>query len=424
MKLLLTDFYNDATKRLADSFVRSKMGFVHVNIYPEAVLLRQIYCPFFTDRAVSEKKLYFNQISVPQFYEIRHENENGAKILRGEKQVGRVNYVSSGNRLVKRVDWWSDSARTVLSEHYDASGEKSFEDFFGDSGQVQKTIFYQGGSPVTSWDRQSGAISLFENQKWVAFSSLVDFTRNFIKNLPFEFDEIIYNSLSTSCFVALKFSQFSSLYFQEPIEQAIPGNMQVLLQGQQPTRRIFFEDEKTLEKVKKKAESSQISLDYLGNVEFFRRENRGQRTALTLTWSDEILYASQIARFPELLWTIATPTEASPRLKKFVQKNENVSLIEHLNLNKLDEYLENFDFYLDLNQGSEVAKVVERAYFEGMIVLTERSVAKNETYSLVSKNEQELLELWAEKPKNLLQKLHEKRGEVMTATSFKEKFDK
>lgn len=267
----------------------------------------------------------------------------------------------------------------------------------------------------------SRSIELFQNHLRQSFENLTDFVVNYVKNLPIDFDEVIYNNLSTPCFVANRLPAPSTLYFQEVIKDKIPGNMLSLLEGKMTTTRILFENEKELKKVQKMAESCKIDLAYLGAIEYFRRKNTFRSRLLTLTRSDQILYDEAIAsQFPDLKWTIAAPSDISEKLRQFGERHPNVTVLEQIKPDSIDALLADHDIYLDLNRGNEVDSVVQRAYLEGMITMTDQKVCKNPFYELVLVKEDEILAALARKDKAfILNALHQKKGKLTTPTDWR-----
>ena len=423
MKLLLTDFYHQATRRFLSSLSRAEIPYQHVNINYNGFLSNEILNPFaHLIGAVNlpDKALHYNQIKVPEFYEIRNLNGAKAEILQGDNVMGYIYYAAHGHRLVREVVWLNRKGIPTMASRYNRQGFKYADVLYNFEGKEAKILYFNAeGQKVLTMDMASRVV-ITENQ---VFLNLAEFVKDYLQKLDFDYDEILINSLSTPFFVTNQLpDQRSSLYFQETIRQEIPGNMAMIMEGKTPTARILFENATELEKVKKLAIDRKADLAYLGAIENFKRQNTFRPSFLTITRSDQILYDEAIAETLEKInakWTIAAPSEVSDKLRSFATKYRNVAIMEAIRPQQVQKLFSDHDIYLDFNQGTDWENVVERAYLEGMLVISDMKTAKNSVYEFILDGEEVVRKLLKSEDKQvLLNLLHEKKGQPATKYDY------
>ncbi|MFV0556007.1 MAG: hypothetical protein ACK5LM_02750 [Lactovum sp.] len=425
MKLVLTDFYHQASKRFLSSLTIAKINYRHVTIHYDGFLAQKTLNPFaylIGAETLEDKDLHYNQIKVPEFYEIRNLDGLKAEILLGDELKGYIYYATQGHRLVSEVSWLDKKGTKVISERYNSKAFKYSEVLHNFEGKAVKEIYFNAdGKKVLTRDLLTDVI-VFGSK---IFSNLSDFIKAYLQELKFEYDEILINSMSTPFFVSNRLANVkSSLYFQEKIQKEIPANMKMILEGKTNVTRLLFENEKEMEKVKHMFAHPQLDLIYLGTIERIKRKNTFRSKYLTLTRSDQILYDNKIAenlQKENAIWTIAAPSEISDKLRTFASKHDNVFVLEAIRLNQIESLLSNHDIYLDLNQGTNWENIIQKAYLEGMLVLSDRKTAKNPDYELVFEQEEEFEKLLKIPEKSfLLDLLHKKKGKVAQVNDYKE----
>lgn len=423
MKLILTDFANQATDRLLANLDKAEIPYLHVSSHYDGFLSEDCLNPiayYIGAEKQAEKHLYFNQIKVPDFYEIRNENGSQAEILQGDHVVGRVLYAPGRGRIVQAVHWLDRSGQLILAELYNAQAEKYADVLYNEQNKEAKRLYYRSGRLVLSYDTASRTMQRFDAATGdvVFVGSMVDFLLDYLANVLQAgglFDEVIYNTLATAHFVAQRLDMPSTLYWQESLKDSIPGNMEPILDGKSSTGRVLFENVKAFQKVQDLRNQAGAGLNcqlaYLGAIEDFKRDNPFRPNYLTITRSDEIFFDEAVAQ-TGVAWTIAAPTDVSPKLRKFAAAHDNVRLIEQMKLEQIETLLSEHDIYLDLNRGSEVDNIIRRAYFEGLLTLGTTKNAKNPSYELVLVEEKEFLSLIKGQDKGrLLEILRKKKGE-------------
>ncbi|MDR0199490.1 MAG: hypothetical protein LBI43_02815 [Streptococcaceae bacterium] len=433
MKLLLTDFYHQATERFKTSLKRAEIDLTHVNITYDGWLPEGVHNPisyYLGYFDAPEKPLHYNQLEVPDFWEIKNSDGARAEILDGETLKGYVIYQPDTARLIREVEWLDLAGNRILTERYNRQGQRFAQSLFDADGKEMKTLYFNAaGEKVLTVDGPSKAVILeIPGKTPQVFENFTAFTCHYLRDFGLErWDEVLFNSLSTPFFVSNALSELpGTLYFQEPIRDAIPGNMQTILSGKTPAKRILFENAKELAKAQKLVTNPGVSMGYLGAIEHFTRENQFRKRALTLTRSDQILYdeglAVAMASF-QMTWTIAAPSEISDKLRNFALNHANVTVLEAYPLGDFDKLLAENDIYLDLNQGKDTQNAVQRAYLEGLLVVGDMKTAKNGPYEILLENEKEITDvLKAANKQRSLDFLRSKKGKQASPSDYQEAF--
>ncbi|MDR0299586.1 MAG: hypothetical protein LBI13_05835 [Streptococcaceae bacterium] len=431
-KLVLTDFYHQATERFLSSLKEAEIPYLHVNVTYDGFASGEIYNPIahvIGSESMPDVALHYNEIKVPEFYEIRNLDGLKAEILQGDVVRGFVYYAPNTNRLVKEVAWLNRLGVATIAYRYNRQGFKFADVLFNHEGKPVKEIYYNvKGRKVLTYDVISRTIIQHSSYRDKVFPSMTLFVKDYLTEFVDKIDEILINSMSTPFFVTNQLPEIpSTLYFQEAIAKEIPGNMQQILTGKTSTKRILFENAKELAKIEKMAQAKEVQLSYLGAIEKIHRENHYRRKFLTITRSDQILYDENMAKLLEQIgatWTIAAPSEISDKLRAFASSHQNVRVLEAINPKKVPELLEDHDIYLDINQGGDWENIIQRAYLEGLLVIADKSVAKNAGYELILEAEREILDLISRPDLSIaLRVLREKKGKPAIIQDYQAAFN-
>lgn len=147
--VLLLENYHSESQNLHTSFKQTGKN------YPVAVIDDDGFLPddvisvfgfflgdFKAEEKVPGKPRYFNQIKVPEHWEISGNNSNG-KIHDLNKERGRIFYAApTQKRFVKVVDWLDDRGVVRSCDHYNKYGTLYARTIFNSKGQkVNKSYF-------------------------------------------------------------------------------------------------------------------------------------------------------------------------------------------------------------------------------------------------------------------------------------------
>lgn len=389
--ILLFDQYSSDSRNLHESFRAAGKN------YPAAVIedngflpedVMSVYGFFLGDFASAPgtfgKPRYFNQIRVPEFWEISGSNSSGS-IHDLEKERGRIFYSEPKHRrLVRVVDWYDDRGVVRSSDHYNRCGALYARTVFNAKGQrVNKTYFSAGGQEKIVENFVTGDIILNDGGKVRIFPARTDFILFFLKRAGLLRSRIFFNSLSTPFFVSQRLggeTKGDILFWQEPERKDIPGNMQIILNGQASrTARIYVQKRKAYDKLLELGADPAI-VRKKGFIYSFKKENRHMPQALICTNSDRLEQCRRLAEaLPQLHFHIAALTEMSPRLMS-MGACDNVSLYPGVKMDVLDELFDQCDYYLDINYEGEIVSAVYQAFLHNQLIFAFRETIHNRDY--------------------------------------------
>lgn len=333
--VLLLDDYSSDSQKLHQSFRLA--GYE----YPAAVIEDDGFLPegvmsvygFFLGDFKAEESLpgvprYFNQITIPEYWEISGSNRSGS-VHDKSRERGRIFYAEpTHKRLVKVVDWYDERGVVRSSDHYNRYGALYARTIFNEKGQkVNKSYFSADGKEVIVENFVTGDIILNEGEMVRMFRNKTEFVIHFLKAAGFSQHRVFFNSLSTPFFVSQRLSADKKkdvLFWQEPARDDIPGNMTIILNGQSTrTEKIMVQRQRAYDK---------LALD-----------------------------------LPQIHFHIAALTEMSSKLMS-MGAYSNVSLYPGVKMSVLDELFDQCDLYLDVNQEAEIVSAVYQAFLHNQII--------------------------------------------------------
>ena len=389
--ILLLDFYGEDSRKLHDSFKLAGKN------YPVFVIDDDGYLPegvtsvfgyflgeFKAGENIPGKPRYFNQITVPEYWEISANNSNG-KVHDLNKERARILYTEPKHkRLVKVVDWLDDRGVVRYSDHYNRQGALYARTIFNAKGQkVNKTYFSADGKEIVMENFVTRDIILNEGELVRIFHTKRDFVGYVLEKADYANHRVFFNSLSTSFFVSESLPENQKgdiLFWQEPINNEIPGNMLGILNGtSKRAAKVCVQRRDSYEKMLALGAPADI-ISPLGFIYPFKKENLGRKEALICTNSDNIAELQTIVEaLPEVHFSIAALTEMSSKLMG-MDKYSNVSLYPGVKMKVLDELFECADYYLDINHESEIVSAVEKAFLHNQLIFAFKETLHNPRY--------------------------------------------
>jgi accessory Sec system glycosyltransferase GtfB len=375
----LFDYLTEQSRILIDSLDKASIPGPNLLInYDGLSYGKEILTPFlyFSENKTPKKKrpLFFDEIPVPEYWEIRHVDPNYSVILDGDKERGKVHYFPLSFRHIKTVDWTDEKGTIYRRDHYSDQGVNYAYSVFQESGKKEQVYYIDEKKRVkVILDKISKTILLPEKNQ--AFEGIVPFVFYFIqelirKNTISPTTKMLINSLSTPLLVSNLGNFETTLFWQERITKDVPGNMVNQIQNKRSVEKIIFEDKEQQNIVQSRYPDTHVKYSYLSPLFVYHREHRYSLNALITTKTDEIFYLENILKdFPSIKITVAAPTKMSDKLKKLSQY-PNITLLEAVNDEKYEElFLEN-DIYLNINSGTQVNDSLCRAYLNKMIILS------------------------------------------------------
>lgn len=390
--MLLFDKYSLESKNLHASFLAAGKDYPAAVIEDDGFLpdnVISIYSYFLGDfkksAQIPGKPRYFNQIKVPEYWEISANNSNG-KVHDLNKERGRIYYTEPAHkRLVKIVDWLDEKGVVRSSDHYNKYGALYARTVFNAKGQrVNKSYFSADGKEIIVENYVTRNIILNEGEVVRIFQSKEEFVRYFLVKAGLEDKRIFFNSLSTPFLVSQRFKpgeRKDVLFWQEPVGNEIPGNMRIILDGKSTrTCYIMVQRKDAYEKLLALG-AKQDMLQCLGFVYSLKRENKYKPHALICTNSDNIEQCEKLVKeIPELHFHIAAVTEMSSKLTG-LDVYENVTLYPGVKAHIAEELFSKCDYYLDINHEKEILSAVQTAFLNNQVIFAFDETKHNLIYT-------------------------------------------
>ncbi|MCL1899332.1 MAG: hypothetical protein FWG11_02220 [Promicromonosporaceae bacterium] len=341
------------------------------------------------------RPLFFNEVPTPPLTEIRQARQAWAEVLRGEATVGRIHYSPGGFRQVERVDWLlpvgASNGTVSRCDRYDAFGNRYAVTHYVDDRPYQTVYGGPGPWEITAHrtaEGREGGLTARSADALLAFGTLSGFVAFYLEREGLLTEgEWLIDSLSTPLFVAREQAgarPHVTLFWQEPMEGEVPGNMAMELESPRALRRIVFSDEAVLAKVRAAFPATAVELAYLSPLEqFLEHRDYDPRRAFTLTMTDDLpALPGLLAALPEVTFVVAAPTLMSDRLHHLAREHRNLELLPTASQQEILAELRRASVYLDVNAGPHVSDVVTTAYHLGLVVLADAAQAKDPASSL------------------------------------------
>ena len=384
----LFDVYNQESQDLHYSLTEAGLSDLAVVIEPDGFLPDGVVSPFTYYLGYdSGKPLYFNQVPVPDFWEIVGNNQFGT--INDLNQERAVIHFADGlqARLVKKVEWKTPAGRIFQVDHYNRFGACFAKTTFDGSGQAIMTSYRNvDQKEVILENHVTGDILLtLEGKGLRHFSGRVAFIIDFLQGLKVNLDHILFNTLSTSFLTSFHFPEKSGqdiLVWQETLYDAIPGNMQLILESDDVrTKKIIIPNKATYERALELTdEKYHDQFVHLGYHYQFKRDNFLRRDALILTNSDQIEQVEAIVEaLPDVTFRIAAVTEMSSKLLDML-RYPNVVLYQNASPQKIQELYQLSDIYLDINHSNELLQAVRQAFENNLLILGFNQTVHNRLY--------------------------------------------
>ena len=386
--LNLFDSYHQSSWDLHFSLLKS--GYTHptVVINDDGFLPDDVTSPylFFTgfDKAKG-RPLYFNEIEVPDFWEIASNNNQG-EIYDYHQRRGLIHYAAPSHlRQVKSVDWFDLKGCLRITDRYNKYGHRHAQTIYNANGQATHTSYFTfEGREVLVENHVTGDILLEHLGKTHLFKNKSELIIYYLKVAGFNLDRIFYNSLSTPFLVAYRLGQAGEdvLFWQEGLGDSIPGNMTLLLKksGLRATKIVVQNRDVYQRMLRLVSDEEKNALAFLGFQYPFKREPIAGNKAFVMTNSDNIEQLSLLVQeLPQCHFHIGALTEMSQRLMDFA-KCDNVTLYPNISQTRIQQLFKESTFYLDINHGNEVALSIRRAFENRLPIFAFHQTVHNRHY--------------------------------------------
>ena len=377
--IVLFDDYEMGSQNLHTSLLLAGYDFPVVVIEDDGFLPSEVcsvYESYLGDYANAPgsmgKPRYFNQITVPDYWEISRDNRSG-KIQDMNYTRGHIHYMEPKNkRLVKQVDWLDEKGVIRSSDHYNQYGFLFARTSYNNEGKrIVKTFFSATGKDVITENYATGDIMLQANGVLHIFHSKTEFVLNFFRDKGWENGRILFNSLSTPFFVSERLPQNGMqdiLFWQEGPRPDVPGNMQIILDGRAArTEKIVVQKRRSYNRFLELG-VSEDKIQPLGFIYPFMKTNEHVAEALICTNSDQVEQLETLVKaLPQMRFHVAAITEMSQKLMR-MGNYENVHLYPAAKESTFDTLFEKCDFYLDINHANEILNAVSEAFLYNQLI--------------------------------------------------------
>lgn len=287
-------------------------------------------------------------------------------------------------RRIKTVCWYGEGDVIRASDHYNRYGAvyaRTTYDVMGKS--VRKSWLSPENREVIAEDFETGKIQLNEGDQVKIFREKLDLVLYFFQKTGFEQRRIFYNSLSMPFFVSNRLpvtGKGDVLFWQEPVWDMIPWNMQMILQGKaRRTVEVIVQRRSSYERLMELGADADL-VHKLGLAYRFRKENGHKPEALICTNSENVEHCREIVNaLPQMHFHIAALTLMSPKLMS-VGEYENVTLYPAAGKEAICELFKRCDYYLDINYMGEIVSAVYRAFLHNLLIFAFEETAHNRDY--------------------------------------------
>ena len=333
----------------------------------------------------AERPQYYNEIVIPDKWSINAGVDEGYGIISYQhEEKGRIHYTKPKEYFVKAVEWYDRKGVTRFWDHYNRYGELCARTVCDHEGQrISQSWFTAKGQEVIVENIKTGDIILNERDSAKIFQTKVDMFIYCFKKFGLVKNRIFYNSLSTPFFISNALGgslKGDILFWQEAVGDNIPGNMQIILNGQAGrTEKIVVQKKSAYNRLVKLGANKE-AITELGFIYPFEKENQHKREALICTNTDQIEHCRELVEvFPQMHFHIAAVTEMSANLME-LQSYKNVSLYPGAVPEVLDELFKKCDFYFDINHYKEIESALLRAFLHNHLIFAFDETLHNEEY--------------------------------------------
>lgn len=388
--ILLLDYFHRGSRDLVESFKNAGKNFQAVVINDEGFLpdgVINVFEFFLGDFSKGNKRpLYFNQIDVPDYWEISGNNTSGS-VHDKSKERGRIFYAEPKNkRLVKVVDWLDEDGNVRCSEHYNKYGVKYAVTIFNKKSQkVNKSYFDDEGREIISENFVTGDIILNYNGKTLIFNNRTEFVEFFIRLQGWDKYRLFFNSLSVPFFVSNELeaedgAKEDILFWQEDVGDEIPGNMKVIFDKKTPRcSRIIVQNHTSYKRLLELGAPKNM-ISELGFIYSFAKENAGRPSALICTNTENVEKLKELLEaLPEVKFHVTALTEMSAKLLSH-ERYDNAIMYPNVKMATLDRLFVECDFFLDINHEGEIVDATRKAFEHNQLIFAFKETKHSNEY--------------------------------------------
>lgn len=291
-----------------------------------------------------EKKLHYNFLNVPEFWEVRAVGGHGAVYDMG-CQKATIDFIDTGAPCVRRVEWRAEDGWVYKIDYYNKYALKYASDFLDADGNVESRVFYSSrNQEVIVEQPQNSVITLLESGRVSAFFySYGEFIDYFFKKTGLKEKRILF------------------VQEQDGLKLA-----DLRAGGASMWEYVFFQSGELLNRY--------IDRGGINGYRFYSIPeeypvNGARGEALTLTCSDRLEGIEYlIHELPEVMFHIAANTQVSDKLHR-LSECQNAKVYPQISAQDLNALWDRCDFYLDINRYSEIHNAIDTAHKRNLLIL-------------------------------------------------------
>ena len=290
---LLFDSYMTDSQNLHNSFIMSNVDCKAVVISDDGFIpdnVISLYQSFLGTFNTAGKPKYFNEIPVPDYWEISGSNTSGEISNMGNVRARIFYAYPTHKRIVRAVEWLDKNDIVRSCDYYNKYGALYARATFDKSQKIiLKSYFDKNGREIIVEDYVTNDIILNRNNKVMIFRSKVEFVTYFLEENNLTDTRLFVNSLGTPFFVSNSLGErYEShtrdlLFWQEQRRDDIPGNMKFILEGKAPRIKNIYVQKKNSYDALINLGVPKESVKPLGYVYPFARRSRRRKEAL-ISW--------------------------------------------------------------------------------------------------------------------------------------------
>nr|RAW04980.1 accessory Sec system glycosylation chaperone GtfB [Aerococcus urinae] len=365
----LFDNYDEATRDFHQSMLRAGFNFPTVILNEDGFLPQGTTSPYRFFMGEEEgRPLYFNEVPVPLNWEIKATNTSASVWDYHHKRADIHYFTNSGQRLVKAVDWLNDKEQIMWTDCYNQFGRRYAQIIRHGQDAHMKIYFDTEGHDVIVDNYVTGNVILDWQGKKKIFHNQREFFLFYLLRSGLLLEGMIVNSLASPFLIshALPREGQDILIWHEALSEEIPGNMQLILNGQTPRcNQVIIPDQATYQRALELCELNQLpseAIKPLGYIYPILEDKGFAKEILILTNSDQIEQLDLLLdNLPDFQFRIGAVTEMSEKLMDYGQYS-NVQLYPNISMDLIQKLLRQACFYLDINHGNEIVDAVRAAF--------------------------------------------------------------
>ena len=216
-----------------------------VVINDDGFLPAEVDSPIKQYRKQTGEPLYFDQVQVPRFWQIKGD-ASGAQVYDLNAKRAEIRFFKNDNtRFVKQVEWLNAAGELQWIDQYDQHGQRFAKTFYA-KGQAKLKQYYDAAQNVViDHHLTTDDIFLYIGGRQRHFANWLELTANFLQKSDYQLDHIIYNTLNQAFFTTLKLPNKNAsdvLVWQEGLGNELPGNMRFIFENQTRTKQIWMQN--------------------------------------------------------------------------------------------------------------------------------------------------------------------------------------